>query len=273
MSITKSPLKVMQSMSKDLWTALSVYDAGGRLCCNAIAVAGNWEKTVLIERGVNPKKIFVTGNPELDASSKLGNNSDLCCLRQNLGIHPLDKVVLLLTSAKVEHGHWNPNMRSIFITNVIDALKPLMINRVRLIIKIHPVENLADYRRIIGSNPQQVILRKDIDLFDIIKISDVVVTGYSTTVLEANSLHKPVVLVNTFGEPEYLPYVEMGLATGVYRLVELRPTVEKMLYNDSTRNSVIRNADLFVSENRESFDGGALQRLIDLILKLGLSPL
>jgi UDP-N-acetylglucosamine 2-epimerase len=263
-----NPLRIVQMIFKDAWIAFSADDAVGRFGCRAIAVAGSWEKDVLIERGVEPNKIFVTGSPEFDALSPARSSPDTAELHQNLAIDTDDKVVLLLTSAYVEHGWWSTDMRTEFITGIIDSLAPLLDQSVHLVIKIHPVEDIDEYRRIVDQERKGVILRKDLKPSDVINISDVVIAGYSTTVLEACALRKPVIVLNIFGEPEYLPYVEMGLATGVYHLSELKTVVEKMLYDLSAREEVLSKVDLFLSQNRQSFDGKATPRITDLILEL-----
>jgi CDP-glycerol glycerophosphotransferase (TagB/SpsB family) len=254
-----------------MWMAFSVYDAGGGFGCSAIAVAGSWEESILIERGVDPERIFITGSPEFDSLSIFESSPDIKQLRQELGIDVADKVVLLLTSAEVKHGYWSPIMRSIFITSIIKSLGSLMTDHMHLLIKIHPVEDLDEYRRIVGLGHEWVILRKDIKLSDSINMSDVVITGYSTTVLEACALHKPVIVLNIFGEPEYLPYVEMGLATGVYHLNELKTVVQKMLYDLSAKEAVLSKVDLFLNQNRQNFDGKATHRITELISKLAES--
>jgi len=258
-------------MLKDVCVAFSVDDAGGRFGCQAIAVAGSWEKHVLTERGVDPDKIFITGAPTLDILSQVGGSADTADLRQNLAIDADDKVVLLLTSAYVEHGWWSSDMRTRFVTGIIDSLMPLLENSVRLVIKIHPAENLDEYQEILGPERQGVILRKDLQPSEVIGISDVVIAGYSTTVLEACALRKPVIVLNIFGEPEYLPYVNMGLAIGVYYLSKLRVAVERMLYDLSAREEVLSKVDLFLSQNKQSFDGKATLRITDLILELARS--
>ena len=267
-----SPMKIVRTIFEDVRIALSVDDAGGRFGCQAIAVAGSWEKDVLIERGVDPDKVFITGRPEFDTLSSVRDSLDTAELRKNLAINTDDKVVLLLTSAYIEHGWWSADMRTEFITGIIDSLAPLLDQSVHLVIKIHPVEDINEYKRIIGPGRKQVILREDLKPSDVINISDVVIAGYSTTVLEACALSKPVIVLNIFGEPEYLPYVEMGLATGVYHLSELKVVVEKMLYNLSTREEVLSKVDLFLSQNRQSFDGKATTKITDLILGLARSP-
>lgn len=263
-----SPFEILRAVIDDIRMAFSVDDAEGRFGCRAIAVAGSWDMRVLIERGVDPDKIFVTGSPTLGALSQVGGSPDTTLLRQDLGIDTQTRVILLLTGSYVEHGHWSPDMRSRFITGIIDSLAPLLGKSTCLVVKIHPVENLHEYQRIVGDGRERVILRKDLRLSDIVSLSDVVIAGYSTTVLEAGILRKPVILLSIFDEPVLFPYVEMGLATGVYHLGDLRAAVETILDDPSAREEALSKADLFLSQNRRSFDGKASARIADLILDM-----
>jgi hypothetical protein len=262
-----NPLKVLRELTKDIWRAFLVYDASGTFGCRAIAIAGPWEKTVLMERGINPKKIFLTGNPEFSVLP-LSQNYVVGDLRQSLGIKSEEKVILLLTSAMVEHGFWTEEMRASFVKGVINSLNPILKKDFRLIIKIHPVENLDVYRKILGSENKRVLLYKDLKLTDAILVSDVVMAGYSTTVLQACAFRKPVIILNIFGSPEYLPYVEMGLAIGVYDIDKLKETVEKIAIDMPTREKLLSNIDLFLSNNEHNLDGRAACRIADLILAL-----
>jgi len=263
-----NPFKILREITTDIWMAFSVYDASGKFGCRAIAIAGPWEKSVLMERGVSANKIFMTGNPEFSISPIAENSCPTVDLRQSLGIKPEEKVILLLTSALVEHGFWTEEMRTDFIKSIINSVNSLLNDSFRLIIKIHPVENLDVYRKILGLENKRVQLYKDLKLTDAIAISDVVMAGYSTTVLQACALRKPVIILNLFGSPEYLPYVEMGLATGVYNIENLKETVEKIADDVPTREQLLKNIDLFLRNNGCNLDGKAALRIADLILAL-----
>lgn len=265
-----NPFEMLKEIMTDVLTSFSLYDVAGKFGCQAIAVAGTWEKTVLIERGVSPNKIFITGNPEFSVSSLTEISGHGVDLRQNLGIKPEEKVILLLTSAQVEHGVWNHEMRTTFINSIIKALSPILESSFRLIIKIHPVESLEEYYKILGPEEKQVILRKDLRLIDSINISDVVIAGYSTTVLQACALRKPVIVLNLFGDPEILPFVEMGIAIGVYNIEKLKEAIEKMVYDIPKRESLLKNIDLFFYNNKQNLDGKAALRIAHLILNLSL---
>lgn len=263
-----NPFKIIREVVTDVWMAFSVYDAAGRFGSHFIAVAGTWERSTLVQRGVQPDKIFITGNPDFSVVPHGKLNNSAIQLRENLGIRSEERVILLLTSAQVEHGMWTSEMRSKFINNIINSLSSLLHSSFRLLIKIHPIENIGEYKKILMPETNQVILCKDLNLVDGISISDVVIAGYSTTVLQACALHKPVIILNIFKDPEYIPYVQLGLAIGVYKIEKLKETIEKIVYDLPTRDKLLKSIDSFMTENRQMLDGKAAFRIAELILAL-----
>lgn len=257
-----SPYKILGMIFNDFREAFTTWDNRGKYGCRYIAVAGSWEKQVLIGRGVSPDKVVITGSPLLGVS--LGEEESVLSLRQNLGIGVGDKVILLLTSSQVEHGQWNEDMRDEFVNGVVATVSPLLNKSVHLVIKIHPIEKLDYYQHLLKG--KQVIIFKDVVLADVINMSDVVlVSGYSTTVLDASVLQKPVVFLNVFNDIEDIPYAKMGLAVGVYSLGELKSIVEKLLYNQTIRKKCLARSKLFYDSNREFADGKATERIVSLI--------
>jgi len=263
-----NPLKIIKMIIKDIIIALTIDDARGMFGCQAITIAGSWEKKVLVERGVLPEDIYVTGNPHINIRlnhDKPEARNQLC---QELGIDVQDKVILLLTCAQVEHGRWTVKMREDFINGIIDTILPITNDHVKLFIKIHPVENLGIYEKVIQGK-KNVFVRKDVVLVDAINASDIVVIGgYSTTVLEACAMRKPVVLITVFNEVNHIPFVEMGLADEIYSYAELRPQVEELLYDDNARVVSLLKAKKFFDANTEFIDGRATERITELITSL-----
>lgn len=261
--------QIAKMIYKDVLVAFTKDDARGSFICQTIAVAGMWEKRILVERGVNPNNICITGNPKLGLLSKARMQQDKIKLRQKLGIDKQDKVILLLTCAQVEHGRWNYDMCSEFIDGVIDSVAPFLADNVHFVIKIHPVESLERYQEILKPRKERIILHKRLGVADIINASDVVmVGGYSMAVLEASTFYKPVLLLNMFNEIKALPYAEMGLAIELYKYGELRNVVGKLLYNRQTRERLQKKAKLFWELNKEYVDGKAGKRIVDLIMTL-----
>lgn len=257
--------RIAKMVISDVVMAFTVEHAIGMYGCDAIAVAGTWERDVLLERGVKPETIYIAGNPAMSLPSK-GEDAKIGGLRRELGIGEEDKVILLLTCAQVEHGRWSQSMRRTFVNALLDVLSPLSADSAKLVIKIHPVENLDEYRGILRDRREDVILCKDLPSVDAIGMSDVVlVGGYSFTVLEAGSLGKPVVLLNMFNEVKNLPYEEMGLAVCLYKYGDVEPTIRSLLYDHSARDRVLEQIKLFYEDNKEFADGKASERIADLI--------
>jgi len=262
-----SPYKIAKMIFRDIAVAFTIDSDRGSYGCTAIVVAGSWGEDVLLERGVSPDKIFITGNPVMGilSSKHHGDNT----LRQDLGIGAKDKIILLLTCDQIGHGRWTYGMRADFINDVIDSLSPILNESMRLVIKIHPVESLDEYASIIDGRTEGVIIRKALDLEHIIGESEIVlVGGYSTAILQATALGKPVILLNVYNELESIPFAEMGLAVELHNLGELKDSVEEYIYNKTKRGELLDKAKKLFDSNKEFMDGRATERIAEMILKL-----
>ncbi|MBM3261438.1 hypothetical protein FJY93_03395 [Candidatus Kaiserbacteria bacterium] len=104
---------------------------------------------------------------------------------------------------------------------------------------------------------------------DVITASDVLVTIYSTTVLEGLISGRPVIyngmleMHAALGE-EFAHYVEAGALTFVKTREELADVLKTLAANPSLRSDMVRNADMFMKENY-AFDAHASARLADTI--------
>lgn len=265
-SLKWSIKKIVQYIVKDIREAFVIEDARGMYGCDFIAVAGTWEKEVLIGRGVKASQIVVTGNPRMTELLQESNTENCEKLKLELGVPKNKKVVLFHTSAQVEHGRWNYDMRKCFINRVIDSLLPLMNNGIQIVLRIHPVESLDEYKDIIKDRKENIILYKGLSFIDSICMSDVVIFGaYSMMVLESTALGKPAILLNMFNEIKNLPYEEMGLAKCLYKYEDIEPMVKKILYDDEYRNEFLNQIKMFYNNNQEFIDGNATERIVKLI--------
>ena len=78
-------------------------------------------------------------------------------------------------------------------------------------------------------------------------------------------LNKPIVVLNLSGEPDAMPYVEKGIALGVYRKEDLIPAIKDALYNREVREKLARCREKFVYEYAYIQDGRASERVANLI--------
>ena len=257
-------LKILKMIWEDIKIAVSADDTNGKFGKRTVAVSGSWGKKTMLLRGVDSSDIVVVGR----LVNGQNNNGD-CEIREMLGIGNNEKVVLFLTCAMVEHGWWTTDMRSELVNRVIDSIMPLLGESVRMVIKIHPVERIEDYKKIIDGEVSQLIICQDVSLDAVINISDVVVVGgYSTTVLEVATFSKPVLLLNMFNDVKGIAYEDMGIATEVNDYSELQKLVRELLNNPLAKDEVVRKVGAFWKLNKEYVDGKAVERTTGLILKL-----
>ena len=135
---------------------------------------------------------------------------------------------------------------------------------VNLFIKPHPSEtDLSIYQPLLLH--KNVVLSKDINLYKLLNVCDLIITKNSTTAMEAAALNKPIIVLNLSGEPDAVDYVQEGIALGVYNKEELIPTVKRLLEDDSI---LCRRRDEYVSRYLYKMDGRSSQRVADFLEKL-----
>jgi ribosomal protein L9 len=71
-----------------------------------------------------------------------------------------------------------------------------------------------------------------VDVYELIRQSDLVITKDSTAGLEAAIMKKPIVVVNTTKRPDLVPYVEKGVALGAYKTGDIRDRISEALKDE-----------------------------------------
>lgn len=236
----------------------------GRGGCTKIAVIGNYTKDLFIHRGIPSQSICVTGLPKLDVI--LNREFDRTEFLKKVGLTDGKKIISLLTDAAVEHRLWTRNQRKDFIYRIIKSLKD--VHEIQLIIKVHPVEDPTDYVLINEELGGSAKVLKDINLYDVIEISDVVITGISTAGLESLLFEKPLITPNFYNDPEYIPYIRDGVAIGVYDSKDLMSAVRAALNDRETRGIMATNRERFIYYFAYLQDGKASARVAELILNM-----
>ena len=256
--------KILRMIFNDIRIAFTVDDARGTFSSQPIVVSGIWEKKILLERGVNPENIIITGHPRWGVTQN--DNQKTRILKEELGINDNGTVILLLTCAQVEHGRWTVGMRNRFFNGVLDVVTPILGDTVKMVVKPHPTEKPDEYDALLDNN-SNVILKRDLLLTDIIEASDLVlVGGYSFAVLEVAALQKPAIILNIYDEIIGIPYVDMGLAVEVFNLNELAIMINRYLYDKDSIKSLLQKTQAFFDENKYFADGKAATRIADIIM-------
>ncbi len=230
-----------------------------------IAVLSPAAKEWFARDSIPPERLHVIGQPRFDLIQK--QRYDRAKLRAEPGI-PEDKgIIVLATQPMVESYLWTGKEREKFIEAVTGAMKEFP--EKRLVIKLHPDENIGIYRRILSDiGDDTTIVCLDTDTYELLNACDLLMTFYSTVALEAMLFDKPVITVNLFGKPDIFPFAPSGAALGVYREEELVPSIKKALYDAGVREELSSKSREFTCEHIYQPDGQASQRGAELILKL-----
>jgi CDP-glycerol glycerophosphotransferase (TagB/SpsB family) len=175
-------------------------------------------------------------------------------------LDPSKKIVLWATQC---HGISDAENKLNFHA-VFDSISA--IGDVQLIIKQHPGEperyDTMIREHLEGYSIDAHIVAKDADTLGLLAVSDLVLLKNSTTGLEAVALQKPLIVMNLGGQPDIVNYVQEGVACGVYRPEDLKPTIEQLLRDDSC---LARNREEFIRKYLYRVDGKAAERVVALI--------
>lgn len=228
-----------------------------------IAVFGNAVKKVLTSESVNPKKLVITGNPKFDVLSEYKNeNNNTNMLKRKWNIPTYKIIVLILTQWLVEAKVWTEMQRKEFIVSIAKATSK--IENLQLILKIRPpYESVETYSDILKEiNVDAIIFDKE-PIAEILNISDIVITAYSTASLEAMILNKKVLIVNLFKEDHAMFFKDSG-ALYIEDKKDILPSLQQLIHSDAYNKEM----NEFVNDQAYLIDGKASERIANLIRKM-----
>jgi len=225
-----------------------------------------WSKKVkeyLLKFGNFPEKVpVVTGDPKLDYLPSVIKNFSYQKITEKMKI-PKNKKVILFATENLP----NMNEKELVTNTVINAIKNLP--DIHLIIKIHPNENDDSFyrKKIDMLKLSNFSIVKDVNLYETLFISDVVVLSYSTVGYEAMLMGKPVISLNLLGLHDDASLIKKKLAFVVKKKEDLLTTIQNCLDSKFIEEHV-NDAELFADQELGKADGKASDRIIDQILQL-----
>lgn len=243
--------------------------------CDKIAVSGERARELFINQGVSAHKIVITGLPRLDSIITKSTERDEFIHKLSVGKGER-KVVLYLPDYAAEHKMITFAAQEEIARCIISSCQ--QITEVLLVIKPHPGED-PDYYSVMAKDlNSDALIYRGTHLHDLIRASDAVITGISTTGLETLALGKPLVNINLHTRGgyfphkwEYIPYIRSGVAFGVHHLDELPDAIKRALHDDDNeeeKKKLMARSVRFVSDYLYKLDGKASQRVADLIIEM-----
>lgn len=223
-----------------------------------IVVTGKFARDMLIRCGIDETKLVVTGRPTYDSlvrRKKYFEKEKIC---NKLGLDPKKKIVVFTTQPLL---HRVDNSQVYAICKAMKEFSGL-----QFVIKVHPAElSLSNYERITKDIGVNALITRDADIYEVLYVCDVMITGFSATALDAMMLDKPVVTVNFTGLEDPLPFAESGAAIGVYEEKDIIAAIKMGLYDEDTREELRVAREKFVYEHSYKRDGKSTERVVKLI--------
>jgi UDP-N-acetylglucosamine 2-epimerase len=220
------------------------------------AVYGVSTKEVLQRMQYPHARIAVTGSPQYDTAVRFSKLLDRRQILKTLNVNP-DRKVITLTTQPIQ-------MKELFMRLVLNAVKNL--KNVLLIVKPHPSEGGKWYTDFIERMPTRnaMVLPPDYNTMKALCVSDLVITMFSTTALEAMMLAKPVITIN-LEKGTTSPFAKGGSILNVSTSKELLEAINRVLTNDDFRRRLLSRQNIFLSEQLQGIDGQSSKRVINLI--------
>jgi len=221
------------------------------------AVSGEYYKNILTQLGSYPEdRVIITGQPKYDILAHANNFFEKRKIYDRFNIEHKKKLAVLATQPLPEN--------ELLFRSVFREIKKL--KNMQLVIKLHPNEyDESLHRNIAKEVGLDVILTKDINLFELLNACDVLMTVSSTVALEAMILDKPVIIVDLKTNPDETAFVKSGVAIGVYKPNDISKAIIKVSNDKETKRKLQNNMKNFVYEHAYRIDGLAYKRIVKLI--------
>jgi len=230
-----------------------------------ISVPGDFIKDLVINCGVDEERIVVTGRPTYDALIRAEERFDKAGICSKLGLDPSKKILVYCT----ENLPLTETQRMAYA--ICNAVKDFL--DVQFVIKVHPSElSLSVYDTVLKQVGIRALVTKEANIYEVLYVCDLMMTGYSTTALDAMILDKPVITLNLTGLKDPIPFAESGAAIGVYSEKDLKQAIKNALCDDSTKERLRRDRGKFVYEQTYLSDGKATERIVNLTEEMAANP-
>jgi len=228
-----------------------------------VAAMGMSSQNDMIDQGIPPSDIKVTGHPGFDQLVHSGTSLKKRIFKE-LGIQPGSKMILFASQPYYVGAFSNPDIRREMISAIADACE-IQSNTI-LVVKPHPGENHDKLRQIIGKRRSVLIVEKSAPIIPLIKSCDVLITFFSTTALQALYAGKPVINVKFPGCGGLNLYSDSG-ATWI---AQSSGEIELHLHNLLGRNRIKEidckreKIDNFLFDFIYRADGKAASRIVKM---------
>lgn len=203
--------------------------------------------------------IRVVGQPRYDEYFRYARkitNLEKNRIKKELGLPNNKKIITYASSGAVnEKGSFE---------HILDFMRNN--EKFILFVKIHPHSSVKEFEDNFDVKHDNIILRRDANLKELLPVTDVLVTRGSTVAMEAMIFEKPVVLINVEINSA-VPYEEYGAALSVRKPEELGQKISQVFDNKEIQDFLKEGRKRFLQEYLYSNDGKTAKRIANEIRK------
>lgn len=231
---------------------------------------GKNDYDLFLKLGYGKNRLIMTGNPKYDNFISFNQNETKNILLKKYEL-PLDKKIILLAMSE-----WHSD-DDIWMSKLIEFSNR---NNFFIIIKIHPkykiTSKVLSKKKIDDIKKKcrnyHFIITEKIEMAYLIGISDLVISDYSTSLMEAILLEKPVININLdFKERDRdlieLPLVDENISFFVDKYNNLEKLILEILENKVDLITLRKKMKGVIEKYNFPNDGQATKRITKLILQ------
>jgi hypothetical protein len=231
-----------------------------------ICVSSKTIEDALIQVGYDKERLFVTGNPKYDYLKKLDVNKARKIISRKYKIDLTKKIIVIGMSRWHENDHvW-----------ISELIKFSNLNNIEIIIKTHPIYKIREndlnknkLEKIANSCSSETYhVIEDIEMPTLLSASNLLITDYSNTGIEAVLLEKPVISVNISKEdwPDVQQRLEKyNAAIYVENYSELIYTIKDIFQKGEIFETLIKGRGKASEIFNHSNDGRSAERVFKLL--------
>ena len=238
---------------------------GGPISTDKVAVDGQYCKDMLVNKGNNPDKVVITGQPRFDPiplKNKIFERESIC---KEFNLDSKTRLITIFTTSAVIFNRGKDKM--LLLKGIFKAMKALQ--EVHLVIKIRPDREFSDeiYKRIADElGLKNLTILKNANLWKLLYISDAVIVTKSTVGYEAIIMERPVIQDRiSKSERDYMDYTKDGAAIPIYDIGHIKGVIEDALYNQEVKKALEEGRKKFISYHAYRVDEQSSKRVASLI--------
>lgn len=218
-----------------------------------ILVMDNYAKEKMIEEGIEPEKILVSGHPYFDYlinRKEKSNEKIIKDFRKNVGFNE-DEYIITYASEPIsetygesdnsEH-YWGYSERTIFkeFINLLNQVSQKFNKKIKLIIRLHPKENENNYNDLIDNinNNISILIDKNLDGFKLMCASNLICGMSSMFLIESAVLEKSIISIQ-IGLNRENPFIldQMGIVKSILNRKDLEKKIQRVILKNEKEKS------------------------------------